>query len=163
MKSKVTYGKGHSANELAKMTPEQIDRLPFGIIQIDKTGTIHGYNETESRYAGRDVTDVIGKNFFRDIAPCSCHPSFLGRFLKLRNGEADSTAFTYVFDYGFRAKKVDIEIRRERDKSLYWLIIKWGDHAESNEIDLIRPKVAKEISSGLLQQLVAAEGQYHYL
>ena len=76
----VSFGKSDIENALEKMSPGEIDKLAFGAIELDKTGTILKYNSAEGAITGRNPADVIGKNFFRDVAPCTSKASFKGVF-----------------------------------------------------------------------------------
>lgn len=62
------------------MSDAEVDSLPIGAIKVTTDGTIIFYNETESKLSGRKAKRVIGKNFFRDVAPCTNMPGFFGRF-----------------------------------------------------------------------------------
>jgi photoactive yellow protein len=63
-----------------EMSAQELDALPFGAIRLDRDGTILSYNMTESKLTGRDPKRVVGRNFFRDVAPCTNVQSFAGRF-----------------------------------------------------------------------------------
>ena len=62
------------------MSEGELDKLPFGAIQLDRTGIILSYNRTEANLTGRDPRRVIGRNFFTDVAPCTNVKEFAGRF-----------------------------------------------------------------------------------
>ena len=55
-----------------------LDDLPFGVICLDAAGTILRYNLAEARLARLDRSKVLGRGFFRDIAPCTATPEFKG-------------------------------------------------------------------------------------
>ncbi len=48
-----------------------LDLLPYGIIVVNGDGTILYYNAREEQIADRKKEDVIGKNFFTEVAPCT--------------------------------------------------------------------------------------------
>lgn len=56
---------------IESMSHEQLNRLPFGVIQIAGDGTILNYNETECSIASTRAAEVISENFFNEVAPCS--------------------------------------------------------------------------------------------
>ena len=56
-----------------------LDALPFGVIVVDRSGTILEYNEYEQQLVGPQP-DVIGKNFFEDVAPWAAVKAFEGRW-----------------------------------------------------------------------------------
>ena len=53
-------------------------RLPFGVIIVDRNATIVDYNEDEDLATRRE--DVIGKNFFKDVAPWAAAEPFKSRW-----------------------------------------------------------------------------------
>lgn len=59
-----------------------LDALPFGVILLDATGKIIFYNRSEEAHADRKRTEVVGKNFFKEVAPCAQLQSFYGQFLE---------------------------------------------------------------------------------
>jgi photoactive yellow protein len=63
-----------------QMPEEELDHLPFGAIQLDTDGNILKYNAYESRLAGINQSDAIGRNLFTEIAPCTNVKEFYGRF-----------------------------------------------------------------------------------
>ncbi len=97
----------------ADLSPEKIDALPFGAIVVDSDGTILGYNEYETRLSHLERERVIGKNFFRDVAPCTAVVEFEGRmraFLKTRDRVSES--FDYFFPFAHGTATVEITFLR---------------------------------------------------
>lgn len=47
------------------------DSLPMGVVLLDEDATVVLYNRAEERMAGRTRQQVIGRNFFDDVAPCT--------------------------------------------------------------------------------------------
>jgi photoactive yellow protein len=85
-------------SEIGRMSAEQIDELPFGAIQLDDEGRVVSYNRYEEKLAKRDRNEVVGKNFFHDVAPCTRVRSFYGAFQEgIRRRELNE-----VFDFVFR-------------------------------------------------------------
>ena len=94
---------------VAEMSLEDVDTLPFGAIVITPNGTIVRYNQFEARLSQLDAKRVIGKNFFRDIAPCTAVRAFEGRMRDfLDSDEEYSVTFDYRFNFVHGA--VDVEI-----------------------------------------------------
>lgn len=85
---------------IARMTPEELDRLPFGVVTLDNLGRVINYSDTESRLAGLPKSQVIGKYFFEEVAPCARVQEFQGRFRDLVAGR--SRLGVEVFDFVFR-------------------------------------------------------------
>lgn len=108
--------------ELDDLSPEQIDALPFGVIQLGSDGHIIAYNLAESRFSGYPADRVIGRDFFRDVAPCTHLPAFHGRFLDgVRQGSLNAE-FGFVFGFDPPAR-VRVFMRSARQAGRFWLII----------------------------------------
>lgn len=56
--------------ELAELSAERLDALPFGVIEFTPDAIVTVYNATESRNAGLSPQRVLGKHFFEEVAPC---------------------------------------------------------------------------------------------
>lgn len=104
---------------------EELDALPFGVVALDVEGVILRYNLYESRLARLDRNQVLGRNFFDDVAPCTKNEAFEGRFRKgVESGLAGSlTRFPFLFDFRFGAQDVEIEIVRPAAALRYYLLI----------------------------------------
>lgn len=66
--------------DLHRLTCEEYDQLPFGVIEVDAEGTVLAYNAWEESLTSFDRDRVRGRNFFSDIAPCTKVREFRGRF-----------------------------------------------------------------------------------
>lgn len=120
----VTFGKADIENVLGKMNGKDIDALAFGAIELDKLGTVLKYNSAEGAITGRDPKSVIGKNFFRDVAPCTAKPSFKGVFdAGVRTNDLN-TMFEYVFDHQMKPTKVKVHMKKSISGSSYWVFVK---------------------------------------
>lgn len=111
-------------NHLAKMNDQDIDKLAFGAIQIDRNGKILAYNAAESALTGRKPSEVIGRNFFDEVAPCTKGPDFYGRFQEgVKSGKL-STLFEYKFDYKMAPTKVKVHMKKALAGDTYWILVK---------------------------------------
>ncbi len=120
----VSFGAEDIENVLAKMDQKNLDGLPFGAIQLDGSGKILSYNATEGVITGRKPEEVIGKNFFDEIAPCTKRPEFYGVFKEgVKQGKLN-TMFEYVFDYKMKATKVKVHMKKALVGDSYWIIVK---------------------------------------
>jgi photoactive yellow protein len=100
----------HPSVEVALGLPlERLDELPFGAVVVDEAGTILEYNEYETRLSHLERARVVGRNFFRDVAPCTAVQAFEGRmraFLKSKDRVSASFRYRFPFTHG----TVDVEI-----------------------------------------------------
>lgn len=122
--SVIRFDRSDIDNVLNNMSDSEIDSLTFGAIELDAYGTILRYNAAESQITGRDPQAVIGKNFFKDVAPCTNKPGFRGEFDKgVRAGHLE-TMFEYVFDYRMNPTKVKVLMRKALVGDTYWVFVK---------------------------------------
>jgi photoactive yellow protein len=84
---------------LDRLPDDERNRLPFGVVKLDTQGTILAYNMAEAEISGVRVQDVIGKNFFLDVAVCTQRPEFYGRF---RDAIDNERVLNLIFDYEFQ-------------------------------------------------------------
>ena len=120
----IGFGKDDIANVLAKLSAKEIDQLAFGAVQLDARGTILQYNAAEASITGRLGKDVIGKNFFRDVAPCTNAPAFKGVFDSGVRNDNLNTMFEYVFDYNMAPTKVKIHMKKAIRDDSFWIFVK---------------------------------------
>ncbi len=120
----VGFGRDDFDNVLSKLTAREVDQLAFGAVQLDGKGTILQYNAAEATITGRDAKAVIGRNFFRDVAPCTSTPAFKGVFdAGVRDGNLN-TMFEYVFDYNMSPTKVKIHMKKAISDGTFWIFVK---------------------------------------
>lgn len=120
----VSFGKEDVENVLSKMTPRELDQLTFGAIQLDAKGVVLAYNEMEASITGRKAQDVVGKNFFTEVAPCTDTPRFRGVFDAGVRADDLNTMFEYVFDYRMTPTKVKIHMKKAIRGGSYWIFVK---------------------------------------
>lgn len=105
------------------MTPEELDALPYGMIQLDAGGRVMRFNAVESRLASLPQSQAIGRAFFTEIAPCTKVQAFYGRF---RDGVIrESLDVTFQFHFAFKQRPRDVTVRlfySRRTRSV-WVII----------------------------------------
>jgi len=114
---------GFDAFSLDGYDDAQLDELPFGVVGVDGGGQIVRYNLAEARLARLDRSQVLGRDFFRQIAPCTATPEFEGRFRSFVSGLEPRISFPYVFDFKFGAQEVQVEIVRGSREGRYYLCI----------------------------------------
>lgn len=120
----VQFGTDDIENTLAKMGEGQLDKLAFGAIQLDAEGNILQYNSAEGDITGRDPKSVIGKSFFKDVAPCTDSNEFRGRFDEgVKQGSLNSM-FEYTFDYKMQPTKVKVHMKKALVGDSYWILVK---------------------------------------
>ena len=97
--------------DLHELSAEEYDQLPFGLIEVERDGTILHYNREEERIAKIDRTRVLGRNFFTEVAPCTQVRSFGGRFREMVDaGRTDRETLDFVFLFASGARLVTVAL-----------------------------------------------------
>jgi photoactive yellow protein len=119
----IDFGANDLENKLSTMSALEIDQLAFGAIKLDPLGNIQQYNETEGAITGRSPSDVIGKNFFTEVAPCTNTPKFKGAFDRVVT-ERISIMLEYTFDYQMAPTKVMVHMKPALVGGSFWIFVK---------------------------------------
>ena len=92
------------------LSDAQVDALPWGLVHVRGDGEILRFNSTEAALAHIDRDTVVGRHFFRDVAPCTQVQSFQGEFDRLRAAGLNGRA-ALTFEFGRVVKPVRVAVR----------------------------------------------------
>lgn len=102
----------------------EVDGLDYGAVKVDDEGKILLYNRYEADLAGVEPSTAEGKNFFKEIAPCTNNKLFFGKFQKGVESNELNMAFNYTFTYKMKPTNVSIQmVRSDKDHS-NWIFVK---------------------------------------
>ena len=96
-------GRERGLEDLTHLSQEALDSLPFGVIRLDGAGKVIAYNQTEAGFSRLEPANVIGKNFFREVAPCARVKEFAGTledFRAARKSGRKRISFVFTFPHG---------------------------------------------------------------
>ncbi len=105
--------------DLFELSREQLDSLPYGVITLDRRGTILRYNYAEAAFARRASAETVGLGFFTEVAPCTNVQGFKGRFDRFALGSdsgVDRFDFTFAFRWGSQDVSITLLRKAERDE-----------------------------------------------
>lgn len=146
-------------DKINRLSNDELDQIPIGVIELDANGTICFYNATESKMSGRDAQKVLGKNFFHEIAPCTNIPQFSGRFVSgVRSGKL-SEQFVFNFDFEMTPPvKVVVELHDGRQPGKYWLFTKVIKQHDNSLPDLsVSDLIVSKTSGASAEEFCASE------
>ena len=102
----------------------ELDHLPFGVIRLDREGTVQFYSATEARLSGYGESP-LGKNLFA-ISECLGSDDFRGRLERaMAEGPVD-LEIGWPGDYGDPTRELRIRVQSSRNGGL-WLFIERDD------------------------------------
>ena len=109
--------------QLPLMSPDALDALDVGVIQLDDEGCILQYNAKEAVFSGYSAREVLGRLFFVDVAPCTNNRLVFGRFREgVRSGRLNHS-IPYTFTYVMEPTIVLLQLFRDSRTATNWLVI----------------------------------------
>lgn len=109
--------------EVDSFNGSQLDALPFGAIQLDRSGTILQFNEYEANLSNRRAPDTIGRNFFLEVAPCTNVREFHGRFVEGIERGSLNASFDYTFAFKPRPRNVNVTLYHSATTDTVWVFV----------------------------------------
>jgi photoactive yellow protein len=100
------------AARIEQFSQYELDRLPFGVILIDREGTVLFYSETEARLSGFGGSP-IGQNFFT-VSRCAGKDDFRGVITRASESGPVDLEFAWPGDYGDPTRELRIRVQSSR-------------------------------------------------
>ena len=98
----------------------EIDSLGFGLVVMDRDGTVTGYNQRESRLSGLPAASVTGRNFFTEVGPCTNNYLVAQRYAG--SDELDER-LDYVFTFRMAPTPVRLRLLARRGSLRQYLAV----------------------------------------
>jgi photoactive yellow protein len=111
---------------LHAMTSQELDELPFGVVAMTPAAIVTAYNAYEAEAAGFRPEDVLGRHFFREIAPCTNNYMVSGLYDFA--GQVDQT-IPYVFTLRMKPTRVNLRMLKSTDLGCQYLLVERTDPA----------------------------------
>ena len=121
--SPATPDKGALIRRADDMSPDELDTLPYGMIQLDASGRILKFNSVESRLAALPQQQQIGKHFFTEVAPCTKVQEFYGRFKEGVLREALDSSFQFHFAFKQNPRDVTVRLFYSKRTRSVWVMV----------------------------------------
>jgi len=107
------------AARIEQLSNAERDKLPFGVIHLDREGTVLFYSDTERRQSG-NANPPMGQNFY--AISCMGSDAFRGRVQRaLEDGPVD-LEIAWPRDYGGVKRELRIRVQSANDGGV-WLCI----------------------------------------
>jgi len=101
-----------SSSQEDRFLADLLDVLPVGVIVMDTTGRVLRYNLYEQRLAQRSAASVVGKHFFREVAPCTAASELVPPFERYcRQGGELSVDLLFQFPFPHLKAPRDVRLR----------------------------------------------------
>lgn len=100
------------AARVGDLSQDELDGLPFGVILLDRAGTVMFYSATEARLSGY-VGSPIGHNFFA-MSRCMNNDDFRGRIMRAIEAGPVDLELGWAGDYADPASNLRIRVQSSR-------------------------------------------------
>ncbi len=108
------------AARIEQLSQFDIDNLPFGVIRLDREGTVLFYSATEARLSGYGTTP-LGHNLF-EVSRCATREDFRERVMKAMERDAVDLELGWRGDAGDPHRELRIRVQSARQGGV-WLFI----------------------------------------
>lgn len=103
------------------LSDDGLDALPYGVIQLSVDGKILKYNQFESDFAQLRKEQVIGRNFFLEVAPCTAVKEFQGRFKKVTSTKGHCATFEFTYELHSKSHPMLVTLLYNERTCTVWL------------------------------------------
>jgi photoactive yellow protein len=103
----IDFNASDLARRIEQLSQSELDRLPFGVILIDRQGIVLFYSQAEARQSGYGKLP-LGQNLF-ELSSCMGSDDFRGRIVRALEIEPVDIEFVWVGD--FTDPKRDMRVR----------------------------------------------------
>ena len=108
------------AARIEQMSQHELDNLPFGVILLDREGTVLFYSATEARLSGYGE-NPLGQNLFA-ISACLGSDDFRGRIERAMEAGPVNLEMGWPGDFGDPTRELRIRVQSSRNGGV-WLFI----------------------------------------
>lgn len=95
---------------IERLSREEIDALPFGVIRLDADGIVTFYSKTEAEQSGFGDRRAIGRHFFTQLAPCLGTPERLQRIEQARRDGTLDIEFEQIGDFDDAERELRLRV-----------------------------------------------------
>lgn len=122
----------YPTEDLLALDASAYDALPLGIITLDAAGRVIAFNTQESRLSGLDPGEVLGRDFFQEIAPCTKVREFQGVYERLvASSGGTAPPFSFVFRFRGGDREVRINLRYDAARAQGQILVRTRSDAEA--------------------------------
>jgi photoactive yellow protein len=131
---------------LDRLTDEELDAIPYGVVQLDDTGVVRSYNRAESENVG-GIPRPLGRQFFLEVCPSANVPELWGRFTKAVTERRLDETFQYTFSCGPLPRRVQVRMYYSVRTRSVWLFVAKPDGSPLDRLVLNEPVMIRPTPS----------------
>ena len=120
MPAPVDFAVPDLARHIEQLSQFDLDRLPFGVILIDRAGTVLFFSQSEAEQSGYGKVP-LGQNLFA-VSTCMGSDSFRGRIQRAMAAGEVNLAFELPGDYSDPSRALHVRVQSARQGGV-WICI----------------------------------------
>ena len=125
----VRFDAADLARQIESLSQYELDTLPFGVILIDRDGTIVFYSQTEAQKSGYGEIP-IGQNLFA-ISPCMASNDFRGRIKRAMDEGPVDLEFGWAGDFADPARDLRLRVISSSNNGIWIFVERDGESTGS--------------------------------
>jgi len=108
------------ARRIEQLGQSELDVLPFGVILLDRQGTVLFYSQTEARQSGYGELP-LGRNLF-EVSRCLESDDFRGRIMRAMEAGPVDIEFVWVGDFTEPKRDMRVRVQSARQGGV-WVMV----------------------------------------
>jgi len=117
----VRFDAADLVKHIERLSQYHLDTLPFGVILLDRDGSILFYSRTEAEKSGYGKIP-LGENLF-EISPCMRSNDFRGRIKRAMDEGSVDLEFGWPGDYADPSRDLRLRVISSSDRKGIWIFI----------------------------------------
>lgn len=118
--TKIDFDAPDIAARIEQLSQHDLDQLPFGVVLLDRNGTVQFYSATEARLSGYGALP-LGQKFF-EMSRCAGKDDLKARIDQAQEAGPVDLEFGVPGDYGDPNRELRIRVQSARQGGV-WLFI----------------------------------------
>ncbi len=106
---------------LDRLTDEELDAIPYGVVQVDAEGRVLSINRAESDDLGWAHERPVGLDFFTDLAPSAFVAEVFGRYVEAFSSHQLDEVFRFTFTHGMMPRSVMMRMYYSARTGTVWI------------------------------------------
>ena len=106
---------------LDRLTDEELDAIPYGVIQLDAEGRVLSINRVEADELGWVDERPVGRDFFGDVAPSTFVAEVFGRYVEAFSSHHLDEMFRFTFSHGMMPRTVMMRMYYSARTGTIWI------------------------------------------
>jgi photoactive yellow protein len=116
----VQFDANNLVEQIEQLSQHELDHLPFGVILLDREGTVLFYSATEAEKSGYGEIP-LGLNLF-EISPCMAANNFRGRIERAMDEGPVNLEFGWAGDFADRTRDLRLRVMSSANNGI-WIFV----------------------------------------